>query len=147
MKKSRLVIGASYLLIGVLLGVWAALSDTNPDSLFWALSGAGIAGGSGLLWKYIYWTRPRNKLRYQARLDNEHIELNDERKVRFRDKSGRYAYIIGLIVLALSIFAFSILRALEVVSNVDLLISYLSGFLIFQYILGIISFNYLNRKY
>lgn len=33
------------------------------------------------------------------KIENENIEIHDERKTILRDKSGRYAYIIGMIVI------------------------------------------------
>lgn len=64
-----------------------------------------------------------------------------------RDKSGRYAYIIGLIVLSASTVIFSVMGLLSKVENYTLITSYLAGFAIFQYVIGILIFNHLNKKY
>ena len=100
-----------------------------------------------MLWKYYYWTRPENKGKYLEKVENENIELHDERKTILRDKSGRYAYIIGLIVVSVSIVIFSILGSLNVIENHKFIVLYLAGFLIFQYITGTLIFNHLNKKY
>ena len=100
-----------------------------------------------MLWKYYYWTRPENKDKYKEKTQNENIELKDERKEKLRDKSGRYAYILGLIVLSISVVVFSILGSLEIIDNSDLIVIYLSGLTVFQYIIGIIIYRHLSKKY
>lgn len=147
MKKSNLYIGITYLLIGLLFGVFAGFSKTKLESLLWGFAGAGVAGGSVGLWKYFYWTRPKNKIRYQERLENETIELHDERKEKFRNQSGRYAYILGLVTICISIVIFSTLESLEIIHHNKIMILYLYGYFIFQYIAGIIIFRHLNKKY
>lgn len=149
MKKNNLFEGIIYLLIGILFGMIAGLTNTKLESLLWGFMGAGIGGGSSLLWRYFYWTRPNNKSKYEERLQNEAIELHDERKEKFRNQSGRYAYILGLITICISILVFSVLDTLELelIQNTRILILYLGGYLVFQYIAGILIFRYLNKKY
>ena len=80
-------------------------------------------------------------------MENENIELHDERKEKLRDKSGRYAYLLGLAVTSFFIVLFSILGNLEVITNYKLIILYLGGYLVFQYIAGVVIFRHLNNKY
>lgn len=147
MKKSNLYIGLIYLFIGFVCLVIALNFESRLESLLFGFSGAGICSGAIILWKYYYWTRSENKDRYQEKIENENIELHDERKTILRDKSGRYAYIIGLIVISVSIVIFSIVGKLNIIENSKLIITYLFGFLVFQYIIGILIFNHLNKKY
>ena len=77
----------------------------------------------------------------------DRIEQHDELKTKIRDRAGRYAYGIGLVVICFSILVFSILGALEVIDNARMIILYLSGYLMFQIITGIIIFNKLMKKY
>lgn len=147
MKKSNLYTGISYLVIGLLFGMIAGFSNTKLESLLWGLAGAGVAGGCVGLWKYFYWSHPNNKIRYMERIENETIELNDERKEKFRNQSGRYAYILGLVTISISIVIFSALESLEIIHYSKILILYLFGYLVFQYVAGIIIFRYLNKKY
>lgn len=147
MKKSNLYVGLIYLFIGIVCLVIALNFESRLESLLFGFAGAGICSGAVILWKYYYWTRPENKDRYQEKIENENIELHDERKTVLRDKSGRYAYIIGLIVISVSIVIFSIIGSLNIIENAKPIITYLAGFLVFQYIIGILIFNHLNKKY
>jgi hypothetical protein len=146
MKKSNLYIGLLYLLIGIVCLIIALKFESRLESLLFGFAGAGICSGATILWKCYYWTRPGNKDRYQEKIENENIELHDERKTILRDKSGRYAYIIGLMVIAVSIVIFSIIGKLNIIENSRLIITYLAVFLVFQYMIGILIFNHLNKK-
>ncbi len=147
MKKSNLMVGLVFILIGVACLVLALSLDTRiNDFLFW-FAGAGIIPGLIMMVQYFYWAFPKNEARYAERLENQNIELQDERKQKLRDKSGRYAYIIGLAVIGLSIVIISVLGQLELISNFRFMVIFLYIYFIFQYIIGIIIFNYLNNKY
>lgn len=147
MKKNNLFIGIGYMLLGIALLFISLQFNTKLDSLLFGFSGACIGPGVMLIFKYYYWNLPKNKNKYNERIENENIELHDERKEKLRDKSGRYAYILGLVVVSLSIFAFSILGKLEIVQNSKLIIFYLGGYGIFQLIIGVIIFRHLSKKY
>jgi hypothetical protein len=147
MKKSNLFIGLIYLFVGIVCLVIVLNFESKMESLLSGFAGAGICGGAVILWKYFYWTRPENKDRYKEKIENENIEIHDERKTILRDKSGRYAYIIGMIVISVSIVIFSIIGSLNIMGNSKLIILYLGGFLVFQYIIGILIFKHLDKKY
>lgn len=147
MKKSNLLVGLSYLFVGTICLIIGLLVKTKLDSLLFGFAGAGICSGSVIIWKYYYWTRPENKVKYQEKLDDETIDLKDERKTKLRDKSGRYAYIAGLAVISVSIVAFSILGSLDLIQNSELIIVYLAGLLVFQYVIGLVIYNRLSNKY
>lgn len=147
MKRSNFFIGAACIAAGILFGIIAVFADTKIESLLWGFAGGGFGGGISLLWKYFYWTRPSNKDRYKERLENEAINLHDERKEKFRNQSGRYAYILGLITVCISIMIFSVLDSLGIIQHTRILILYLGGYVVFQYIAGILIFRYLNKNY
>lgn len=84
---------------------------------------------------------------FSSIIANEKIEMHDELKVKLKDKSGRYAYILGLIVICISIMAFSILGRLEIIDNARMIVWYLGVYLMFQIVAGIAIFNYLLKKY
>ncbi|WP_312701143.1 hypothetical protein [Sedimentibacter sp.] len=147
MKKNNLLIGIMYVIVGVLFFLVATLTESKLDSLLFGFAGAGIAPGIMMIYRYFYWNKPGNKERYAERMENEKIEQHDELKVKLRDKSGRYAYIFGLVAVSISIVAFSVLGQLEIIDNYRMIIFYLGGYLILQYIIGIIIFNRLLKKY
>ena len=68
-------------------------------------------------------------------------------KSKLRDKSGRYAYAIGLMTVSISIIIFSLLGQLEIIDNSRLIVLYLSGYLVFQIVIGIVIFKQLLKKY
>ncbi|WP_312810336.1 hypothetical protein [Sedimentibacter sp.] len=147
MKKNNLLIGIMYVIVGVLFFLAATLTDSKLDSLLFGFAGAGIAPGIMIIYRYFYWNKPGNKERYAERMENEKIEQHDEMKIKLRDKSGRYAYIFGLVAVSISIVAFSVLGQLEIIDNSRMIIFYLGGYLIFQYIIGVVIFNHLLKKY
>lgn len=147
MKKSNLITGLIYLIVGISCFIIQNIFETGLDSILIGLTGAGVGGGAVMLWKYYYWTRPKNQKEYEDLVEDRTIDLQDERKEKIRDKSGRYAYILGLIILSISILVFSVLGSLDIINNSQLIVLYLGIFLIFQYIIGIVIYRYLSKKY
>ena len=99
-----------------------------------------------MLFRYFYWSAPKNQKRYEEKLAREQIELHDELKIQLRDKSGRYAYLLGLAVLTVSIVIFSILGSLKLVES-HTIILYLAWYLLFQLVAGIVIFRLLMKRY
>ena len=62
-----------------------------------------------------------------------------------RDKAGRYAYILSLLVLAVSTVVFSVLHALEIGHFYEL-IMYQSALLVFLYVAGIWIYQWLKAR-
>lgn len=147
MKKSNLIVGMLYVLFGVACLIAALLSETKLDGILWGVAGAGIFPGIMMISQYFYWSSPKNKDRYEELLENERIEMHDELKTKIRDKAGRYTYTLGMIVLSFSSLVFGILGALEVVENARMIVIYLSGYLLFQFIAGIVIFNKVMKRY
>ena len=132
MKKSNLIVGILYLIAGIACLLAALFTESKLNSLLFGFSGAGIGPGLLMICKYFYWTSPKNRGRYQERLENERIELHDELKEKVRDKSGRYAYVLGLFVISISMVVFSVLGALEIIDHSRMIVLYLGGYMIFQ---------------
>ncbi|MFL0197370.1 hypothetical protein ACJDU8_17645 [Clostridium sp. WILCCON 0269] len=147
MKKNNLFVGMTYLLVGIVCLVIALNFESKIGSLLFGFAGAGICGGAVILWKCYYWMKSKNKDRYKEIIENQNIEMHDERKIILRDKSGRYAYIIGMTVISVSIVIFSIIGCFNIMESSKLIVLYLAGFLAFQYITGILIFNHLSNKY
>ena len=85
MKKSNLITGILYVLFGVVCLIVALLIETKLEGILWGFAGAGIFPGIMMMCKYFYWSSPKNKERYEERLENERIELHDELKTKIRD--------------------------------------------------------------
>lgn len=147
MKKSNLFTGLIYISLGIVCLVQGLIFNTKLNDLWFGFAGAGIIPGFAMVFRYFYWTSAKNKAKYAERIEQEQIELQDERKQKLRDKSGRYAYILGLVVIGLTIIIIAILGNLELISNFRLVIIYLYGYFVFQFVSGIIIFRYLNNKY
>lgn len=147
MKKGNLLEGILFVLGGTVLLSAALLTDSVLDSLLIGFAAGAICSGIVMTFKYFYWSTSKNKERYQEKIENEKIELYDELKSKLRDKSGRYAYVIGLMTVSISIIIFSILGKLEIIDNSRLIVLYLGGYLIFQIVVGIVIFKQLLKKY
>ena len=147
MKKEILIDGILFVFGGAVLLCIELLTDSVLDSLLIGFAAVGICSGIVTICKYFYWNSPKNKERYQEKIANEKIELHDELKSKLRDKSGRYSYTIGIMTVCASIMIFSILGTLEIIDNARMIVLYLSGYLVFQIIIGIVIFRHLLKKY
>ena len=147
MKKSNLLVGIGYIVVGAAFLLLALLFNGGTSSLFFGFAGAGIGVGIMMIARYFYWSKSENKGRYQEKLENEMIESHDELKIKLRDKSGRYAYVFGLVITTISIVVFFILGELQIVNNSRVIVIYLSAYLLFQFICGIVIYNHLLKIY
>ena len=95
MKKRELWLGLGMIAGGILFLLAALLLETPLDSLFCGFFGALIGPGAVQVYKYVKWTKLETADSYQRHLEEEQIELRDERKSMLRDRSGRYAYVLG----------------------------------------------------
>lgn len=147
MKKSMLYTGFVYFFVGVISLIVALTTEYRLEALLWGITGAGIATGIRLIVKYYYWTKPEHKAEYDARLQNEAIQLKDERKVMLRDKSGRLAYIAMMLLQLILTFIFSILSMLDYYYPFSRYACIgLSILLIIQYVFGIVAYRRLSKS-
>lgn len=146
MKKSQLINGVIYTVLGLAVLLIAIFTDTEI-SILYGIGGALTGPGIAMIARYFYWSSPKNRQRYEERLENAQIEMNDELKQKLRDRSGRYAYVLGLMTVSLSIFVIGILEDLGLIGDSRPMILYLAAYLIFQYVAGIVIFNRLLKKY
>ncbi|MBZ9626288.1 hypothetical protein G9F71_026135 [Clostridium sp. FP2] len=141
MKKNILYGGIVFILCGVVLVFAGVFIETlkHGSSIFgWGCS--LIVSGIFSIYKYYHWSTPKNRPIYEERLKVEKINLNDERKVMLRQKSGQVMYQIMLYVLLAIDMIFTLV-------NVDTWILFvLWGLTIFQYIGGLIVYKNLSRK-
>ena len=71
----------------------------------------------------------------------------DELNEKLRDKSGRIAYLIGLLIICISEVAFSILGKAGVISDHKVIVMYLFGLLLIQIVIGNVAYRQLRKKY
>ena len=149
MKKKELWFGLGMIAGGTLFLLAALLLETPLDSLFCGFFGALIGPGVVQVYKYVKWTKLETPDSYQRHLEEEQIELRDERKEMLRNKSGRYAYNLGLLAAAMSMTAFSVLEKLGMVEEAAsrLLILFLAGYMVFQILAGWVLYRLLDKKY
>lgn len=147
MKKSDLYIGLGYLILGTVLFGLALFTQYRLESLLWGFGGACFGSGVVTTCKYLHWSKPENQSEYNEKLRIEKIEMEDERQIMIRDKSGCITYKIMLMLYCGLIVVFSILNAIGYIHPISqyLVIAFVT-LLIFQYICGIIVFKYLNKK-
>lgn len=145
MKRSNIIYGLTCIILSGISLYIAIIFDANKMSgVFYGLTGALGVGGIVSIAQYFYWKRHNEK--YEEKLEIERIEQQDELKQKLRDKSGRYAYLIGMSITALSIMTYSLLGVLNIMDT-EYIVIYLSIYLISQLFIGIIVFNHLLRKY
>lgn len=149
MKKSYLWTGLGMIAAGLGLLAAAVVWDTPLDSLLCGFFGALAGPGLVQVYKYFKWTKLETADSYQRYLEQEQINLRDERKEMLRNKSGRYAYILVLLLTAASILAFSVLGELGAVEAgaVRLVTVFLAAFLVIQYLAGIVIYKLLEKRY
>ena len=149
MKKSYLWSGLGMIALGLVCLATAVFWDTPLGSLFCGFSGAFTVPGAMQVWKYYRWTRLETEDSWRRHVEAEQIELRDERKTMLRDKSGRYAYILGLLAVALAIVAFSVLDAFGLVEEdaAGLMILSLAGYGLFQLVAGWVIYKLLEQRY
>ena len=147
MKRGTLYTGIGYTLFGVICIIIAFVFEFKIEGILWGFGGAGIGPGIVMIWKYFHWSKPENKAEYNKRLKLEKIDMSDERKIMLRDKSGHITYIVIIEVYCVLILIFSILNVLGYFSPFSkYIVIGLVILLLFQYICGIIVFNYLNKR-
>ncbi len=147
MKKSNLICGLIYAAAGALCLAIALRTETRLEGLLRGLAGAGIGPGAVMVGRYFYWSGPKRREQYRQRLENKQIEMRDELKEKIRDKSGRYAYVLGLLVVCVSMLVLSVLDALALIPSARMTILYLGAYLAFQIVAGILLFNRIMKKY
>ncbi|MDY5509141.1 hypothetical protein [Dysosmobacter sp.] len=148
MKKSNLWAGLAEIALGLAFLVAAFFwVEGTMGSLLCGLGGGFLGSGGELVWKYWKWTRPQNVERYREKLEQEEIDLRDERKELLRCKAGRYAYQLGFAVCCVAAFLVALLGALGVIEHYLPLLCFLAAYLVFQYAAGLWFYRRLERKY
>ena len=149
MKKSNLWTGVGMITVGILFLLAALLLDSPLEGLFCGFCGAFVCPGAVQVFRYMKWSRPENAAAYQERLERERIDLRDERRAMIRDKAGRYAYLLGLLLAVVAIVILAVLVELGIMETVGgrPVILFLGAYLIIEYVAGVFFFRLLEKKY
>ena len=149
MKKSYLLTGIVMIAAGLAFLAASIFWDTPLDSLLCGFSGAFTMSGLAQVYKYFKWTKLETPDSYRRHVEEEQIELRDERKEMLRNKSGRYAYILGLATVSAAIIVFSVLDAFGIVEEdtATLFIFFLAGYALFQLVAGWVIYKRLEKRY
>ncbi|AVP65200.1 hypothetical protein C3B64_13435 [Clostridium botulinum] len=141
MKKSMLYTGIGYLICSITLILFVKLGpNVSFKGVIIGFASALILPGTIMIYKYIRWSKSQNIPIYEARIKEEQINLNDERKIRIRDKSGYITYTIMTWVLLFANLIFSAMKIKTVV------LVALWALWLFQYICGVVISKYLEKK-
>ncbi|MCC0637332.1 MULTISPECIES: hypothetical protein [unclassified Clostridioides] len=146
MKKDRLYVGIGYFICGILLVLLATLTEFSFEALIWGLSGATLGPGVCMIFQYIYWSKPERAVEYKEKIENQRIEMNDERRIMLRDKSGRITNQIMSYVFVILILIVSILSVFSVMLTSRWVLIVLGLLILFQFICGAVVYNKLDKK-
>ena len=129
------------ILAGVVFIAAGFLVKADYNSTLLCSIGFGLifSSAAGLV-RIFYWSRPSGQAEYNARKEEWHINMIDERKQYIRAKSGQIAYQIMTFVLLGISFILAVFQAKAWI------IAMLFGLFIFQYIIGIVVFRYLEKR-
>lgn len=147
MQKSYLSKGIVLVMIGICFILAAVFTENVIDGLLWGLAGGALGPGIARIIQYFYWSAPKNQERYREIQEQQDINLHDELNEKLRDKSGRIAYHIGLLIICISEVVFSLLGKTGVITDHRVIVLYLFGLLVFQIVAGKIAYNLLRKRY
>lgn len=147
MRKRDLNWGIGAALLGTAFIAAAVFTENPLESLIWGLGGGALAPGLIMIVRYFYWSAQKNESRFQELQEKRDIEMRDELNEKLRDKSGRIAYLAGLLILCLFELAFTLLGKMGLVPGYKIFISCLFGLLVLQILIGMAAFHLLRKKY
>lgn len=147
MTRNDLNKGIILVLAGLCFILAAVLSESVFDGLLWGFAGGALGIGIAMIFKYFYWSAPQNKERYQKILEQKDIELHDELNEKLRDRSGRIAYLAGLVLICISEVVFCFLGKMGIITDHKIIVMYLFGLFAVQIVIGSFSYYQLKKKY
>ena len=147
MKKSYLSKGIVFVLAGICFILAAIFTESVLDGLLWGFAGGALGPGIGRIIQYYYWSAPENEKRYQEIQEQKEISLHDELNEKLRDKSGRIAYLTGLLIICVSEVVFAILGETGAIMDHKIIVFYLFGLFVIQIVIGNAAYHLLRKKY
>ncbi len=147
MKKSNLYKGIVFVFVGISFVLAAVFTECAFDGLLWGFGGGALGPGIGKIIQFFYWSAPKNEERFREILEQKDISIHDELNEKLRDKSGRIAYLIGLIIICISEVIFSVLGKMGIITDHKIIVLYLFGLFVFQILIGFIVYHQIRKKY
>jgi len=145
MKKKELYLGLGWMAMGLIFlaaGIYGDIHQLKLASISFGFAGAWIGSGVMYLYRYIHWSKAKNREQYEKHLQDEEIAQKDERNIMLREKSGQKAYIFNLMLHWLLFIVACICYAMDwfepytrfsmVALSILILIEYISGIVLFQ---------------
>ena len=147
MDKKNLYLGIVFVLIGFPLIMIALTADIKLDGILAGFGGGLLGPGIVRILCYRHWNKPEHREEYQKRMEMEQINLHDELNVKLRDRAGKYAYWLNLIVTCAGILVLTALDDLEILTVESWIFKCLAGYLTFQAFSYFLIFYKLQDKY
>lgn len=147
MKKGYLTEGMGFALLGAASILAALITESAADGLLWGFGGGALVPGLIMIIRYFYWSSPENESRFRELQDRREIEQKDELNEKLRDRSGRIAYLAGLMIICVSEVVFAVLGKMGFIKDYRIFISYLFGLLVLQVLIGMAAFRLLRKRY
>lgn len=136
-------------LISLCLGsLFLLLAFLYPSkSIFAGLVGAFFTPAFIGLYKYSYWKK--RPLEYQDKIENDNIEIFDERKEMIRGKTLKISTLINGCILSALLITITLLEQFEVISSEVSrpLLIVLAAYWIISYGISWLVYKYLSKKY
>lgn len=147
MKKSTLYTGLGFVTAGAACWIFAIFFEWRIDGLLWGFGGSLLGPGTMMLWKYFHWTKPQNREIYEKMLQQEKVEIADERNVMLRDKSGRITFQITMLLYCALMLFFSFCSVMGwFMPFAKYAIFGLFALLVFEYLCLTVVFGRLSKK-
>ncbi|MBO5667281.1 MAG: hypothetical protein J6S45_07525 [Firmicutes bacterium] len=125
----------------------ALFADVKLDGLLAGLGGGFAGPGIVRILRYRHWNKPEHREEYRERMEMEQINLHDELNVKLRDRAGKYAYFLNLIVSCAGILILRAIDDMEILTVDSWIFKCLAGYLVFQAVSYFVIFYKLLDKY
>lgn len=110
--KNKLKLGIINLIFS---GVFIGLCFIFPEiSIFFGFAGVCFSVGMFMLYQYFHWKSPSKQEEYKEKIENETIELHDERKEMIRGKAARLSLLANWCLMSAIVVIVSLLGQFEV---------------------------------
>ena len=128
--------------------VFLILAFSFPDiSIFSGFVGGCFGPAIMMLYKYLYWRKRPEE--YDEKIENENIELYDERKEMIRGKALRVSTLVNWCILSIFIVTISLLGQFEIISKgiSRYIVLGVAGYWLISVVIMQIIYKWLSKKY